>query len=181
MEVAREVSKIFIGVAVTFIGMSLHGALDGFLTGIPFLAPFAGILSPVLTGIITGIVAALLVYGVDRQFDWLSSTGTEKLLALENRLDAYAQTSEQMFQSLELQFGIHQRYVLMEQIYQRSIKTLSYAETLQEDTLKSQFLSIQNNAILNDSLRVSLPKIIGNEKGISDFLAEREKNKKGEL
>jgi len=176
MEVAREVSKIFIGVAVTTIGILLEGALNGLLTSVPFLAPFAGILSPVLMGIITGVVAALLVYGVDRLFDWLSSTGTEKLLAMENRLNAYAETTSYMFQSLELQFGIHQQYVLIGQSYQSSMGDLSRVNTLQVETLQVQSSSIRRVLVMNERLRVSLPKIISNEQEIADFLADREKN-----
>jgi len=179
MEVAREVSKIFTAVVVTTVGMLLEGALNSFLTSTPALGPLAGILSPVLMGIITGIVAALLVYGVDRLFDWLSSTGTEKLQALENQLHTYADATNHMFQSLELQFGIHQNYALIGQGYEILSDKFSSAALSQEETLRLQSSSIREGNNLKRDLYFSMQKTARNEQKILDFLAERETLEEG--
>jgi|APMI01.1.fsa_nt_gi uncharacterized membrane protein len=86
MEVARSAIKIISAAVVTALGMMLEESVKGFLLGFPFLAPIVGMLSPALTAILTGITGALVVYGIDRLFDWLSATDTETLEVLVDSL-----------------------------------------------------------------------------------------------
>ncbi|GEM_PF-277452 len=94
MDIARDVTKVLAGVVTTSLGLLLEQSVNGFLIGIPLLAPLAGILSPVITAILTGLMAALVVYGIDRLFDVLSSPGTEQLQAQLEGLEADARLGE---------------------------------------------------------------------------------------
>lgn len=86
MEVARKATKIVSSAVVTALGILLEESVKGFLLSIPFLAPIVDILSLALTAVITGITGVLVIYGIDRLFDWLSATDTETLEVLVNNL-----------------------------------------------------------------------------------------------
>ena len=86
MEVARNATKIVSAAIVTVLGIMLEESVKGFLLGFPFLAPIVDILSLALTAILTGITGALVIYGIDRLFDWLSATDSETLEVLVNNL-----------------------------------------------------------------------------------------------
>jgi hypothetical protein len=86
MEVARHATKIVSAAVVTALGILLEESVKGFLLGFPFLAPIVNVLSLALTAILTGITGALVIYSIDRLFDWLSATDTETLEILVNNL-----------------------------------------------------------------------------------------------
>lgn len=94
MDIARDVTKVLAGVVTTSLGLLLEQSVNGFLLGIPLLAPLTGILSPVITAILTGLMAALVVYGIDRLFDALTSPGTEHLQAQLEGLEADARLGQ---------------------------------------------------------------------------------------
>lgn len=86
MDVARHATKIVSAAVVTALGILLEESVKGFLLGFPFLAPIVNVLSLALTAILTGITGALVIYCIDRLFDWLSATDTETLEILVSNL-----------------------------------------------------------------------------------------------
>jgi hypothetical protein len=104
LEITREVTKIIAVVITTGLGMLLNESVKGFIMSIPILVPIADALATALTAIMTGIAGALIVYGIDRLFDWLSSTGTELLTAQEANADAQILVVGRMQSWLSLQY-----------------------------------------------------------------------------
>ena len=104
LEITREVTKIIAAVVTTGLGMLLEESVKGFIMTIPVLAPIADVLATALTAIMTGIAGALIVYGIDRLFDWLSSTGTELLTAQEANADAQVLVVGRLQNWLSLQY-----------------------------------------------------------------------------
>lgn len=104
LELMREVSKIIAGVVTMGVGMLMEESVKGFIMSIPLLAPLAEGLAAALTAIMTGISGALVIYGIDRLFDWLGSKGTELLGAQEAHLDAQAAIVERLQAQLASQF-----------------------------------------------------------------------------
>ena len=104
LEITREATKIIAAVVTTGLGMLLEESVKGFIMAIPVLAPIAEVLATALTAIMTGIAGALIVYGIDRLFDWLSSTGTELLTAQEANADAQVLVVGRLQSWLSLQY-----------------------------------------------------------------------------
>ena len=127
MEIARQVTKVIAGVVTTGLGMLMEESVKGFIASFPILAPIADILSTAITAIITGVVGALVVYGLDRIFDWLSSTGTELLQAYEANMDAQTDIVVRMQEWLDLQFQNSREYEVCAVEYQRVNKSYSIA------------------------------------------------------
>lgn len=118
MEIARQVTKIITGVVTTGLGMLMEESVKGFITSIPMLLPIADVLSIALTAIITGVVGALVIYGLDRIFDWLNSTGTELLQVYEANIEAQTSVVVHMQEWLELQFQNSRQYEICAMEYQ---------------------------------------------------------------
>lgn len=171
MEVARQVTKIISAAVTTALGMLLEESVKGFIMGSP-LAPLAGILSPALTAIITGIAGALVIYGIDRAFDWLSATGTEMLQAMENTLQASAENIERMAQWLDSQLKNSQHYAAIGHSYSLLEKTLDEASRSQAMTLNLQCDSIVGNTTFLENLHVTVTEQIDNEQRIAELLNE---------
>lgn len=112
IEVARQVTKIILSVVTTSLGLVFEESVKTFILSIPLLAPFADTIAPALTAIITGIVTALVIYGIDRMFDWLNASGTEMLEAQMANLKASAEVFEKMGQMLDVQFRNSANYQL---------------------------------------------------------------------
>ena len=104
LETTREVTKIITAVVATGLGMLLEESVKGFIVTIPVLAPIADGLATALTAILTGIAGALIVYGIDRLFDSLSSTGTELLTAHEANSDTQVLVVGHLQSWLSLQY-----------------------------------------------------------------------------
>ncbi|MNI73119.1 hypothetical protein D3C73_1290980 [compost metagenome] len=77
---------------------------------IPILLPMADVISLAVTGILTGVTTALVIYGIDRFFDWLSSTGTELLQAQEVHLDEMKNNLHLMAAWIESQYRCSTQY-----------------------------------------------------------------------
>ncbi|EGQ8060797.1 hypothetical protein MWT71_001877 [Vibrio parahaemolyticus] len=86
-ELCRQVTKIFAGVVTMGLGMMFEESIKGFIMSIPILLPMADVIALAVTGILTGVTTALVIYGIDRFFDWLSSSGTELLESQEAHMD----------------------------------------------------------------------------------------------
>lgn len=159
IETARAVTKILAGVVTTSLGLMFEEAIKGFLSGIPLLLPMVGILSPAITAILTGIVSSLVVYGLDRFFDWLSQTGTERLKAMEVGLDAGKENMGKMAQWLELQFQNSASYRMMGADYQLIESHLESARNSQNDAAASQRARIQANQQFNQQLDANIDSL----------------------
>jgi len=118
-EKARAVSKIIAGVLTTGLGMLMEESVNGFVMSIPILAPIADLLSTALTAIMTGIGSALIIYGIDRLFDWLDSKGTELLSAQEATAEAQITVITRLQATLSLQFECSRLYAVCAAEYQQ--------------------------------------------------------------
>ncbi|PBI79083.1 Domain of uncharacterised function (DUF1994) [Campylobacter jejuni] len=109
-EVCRQVTKIFSSIVTLSLGMLFEESVKTFISSVVVLAPVAHILAPAISGILTGVTTALVVYGIDRFFDWLSATDTERLQAFEAHNEQMAENTERMASWLSLQFASSQQY-----------------------------------------------------------------------
>lgn len=109
-EVCRQVTKIFAGIVTMGLGMLFEESIKGFIMSIPILLPIADVIALAVTGILTGVTTALVIYGIDRFFDWLSSTGTELLQAQEAHLDEMKTSIHLMAEWIESQYKCSSQY-----------------------------------------------------------------------
>jgi hypothetical protein len=128
IEVARQATKIIAAVVTTSLGMVFEKSIEGFILSIPLLAPLAPILSPVLTGLLTGIATALIVFGIDKLFDWLNESGTQMLNAQIEHMEANVELVENMVQFLSSQFNNSKQYQLCIAEYNQIELSLSESE-----------------------------------------------------
>ncbi|WP_380181698.1 hypothetical protein [Kalamiella sp. sgz302252] len=156
IDTARAVTKILAGVVTTSLGLMFEEAIKGFLASIPLLLPLVNILSPAITAILTGIVSSLVVYGLDRFFDWLSQTDTERLQAMENGLDVVKENTQRMANWLELQFQSAVNYREIDADYQLIATRLSTVHEMQSETEASQRLRVKANQQFNQQLETTI-------------------------
>lgn len=166
MEIARQVTKIIAGVVTTGLGMLMEESVKGFIASLPILVPIADILSAAITAIITGVVGALVVYGLDRIFDWLSSTGTELLQAYEANMEAQADVVVHMQQWLEQQFQNSRQYEVCAAEYQRVHKSYSIASFRLETATLDAGASINSHSSMIETVAIQLDR----KKRLSDVL-----------
>lgn len=166
MEIARQVTKIIAGVVTTGLGMLMEESVKGFVTSIPVLLPIADVLSIALTAIITGVVGSLIVYGLDRIFDWLSSTGTELLQAYEANIEAQAGVVVRMQEWLELQFQNSHQYEICAIEYQRVHESYSTASFRLETAKIDASESINSRSSMIKTIAIQFDR----KKRLSDAL-----------
>ncbi|WP_130732815.1 hypothetical protein [Komagataeibacter xylinus] len=171
LEVAREVTKILSATITTAIGMLLEKSVSGFIAASPlaFLAP---ILAPALTAIITGIAASLLIYGIDRAFDWLSATGTEMLKSMERLLHSSGENIALMTTGIDLQFQSSRQYAEIDLNYKLIGLQLDEMSTTQSVMLNAQDYDIKRNQEHFDALRADTKRIANAEQEASDLINE---------
>lgn len=139
LEIAREVSKIIAGLVTTSLGLIFEEAITGMLmTAIPPLAPLLKVIAPAVTAILVGVVSALVVYSLDRLFDWLSDTGTALLQAMEANLDVQRENFERMAQWVQQQYASSERYAVISGEYSTIESHLANAEELQTAMIVDQ-------------------------------------------
>jgi len=119
LDVTREVTKIIAAVVTTGFGMLMEESVNGFIMSIPVLVPIADVLSIALTAIITGIAGALIIYGIDRLFDELSSSDTEMLVAQEAHAEAQTIVVGRLQTWMNLQFENSRLYEVCAAEYQQ--------------------------------------------------------------
>ena len=158
MEIARQVTKIIAAVVTTGLGMLMEESVKGFIASIPVLAPVADVLSTALTAIITGVVGALVVYGLDRIFDWLSSTGTELLQAYEANLEAQAGVVIRMQEWLLLQFQNSRQYEVCAVEYQRIKESYSVTSIHLETATLDAGASARSRTSMIDTIDTQLER-----------------------
>lgn len=120
IEIARQVTKIIAAVVTTGLGMMMEESVKGFILSIPVLVPIAEVLATGLTAIMTGIAGALVVYGIDRLFDWFQSTGTELLRLQEVDSEAKSSIVIQLETLLNSQFESSKLYEQCALDYQKA-------------------------------------------------------------
>ncbi|MGB4117662.1 MAG: hypothetical protein WBK51_14070 [Polaromonas sp.] len=158
IEVARQAMKIIATVVTTGLGLMLEESVKGFILTIPLLLPIADILSAALTAIITGVVSALVVYGLDTLFDWLSSSDTESLQAYEENANLQMNIVVQMQEWLELQFNQSRQYEVCELEYQQINKSYSTADARLTAASRSAGESSTNRNAVIDSFTTQLER-----------------------
>lgn len=149
-ERARQITKIIAGVVTTGLGMLLDESVKGFIMAFPVLTPIADTLATAMTAIVTGIAVALVVYGLDRVFDWLSSTGTELLHTYEANAEAQSAVVTRLQEWLNLQFQNSRLYETAAAEYQRigeSYSTVSFQ--LEAATLAAGASITSHNSIID--------------------------------
>lgn len=160
LEVARAVSKILAAVVTTSLGMLFEEAIKNMLLATaPFLAPLIDIVSTAVTAILTGIVSALVVYGLDRFFDWLSEKGTELLQAYEANMAAMKENVERMAQWVDIQFQNSANYKQISYEYRLIEVYLAEAHEHQQHIIRAQ----SERILENQSQLKSLEKTISNQ------------------
>jgi hypothetical protein len=133
----------------TGLGMLLEESVKGFIMSIPVLAPIADVLATAVTAIMTGIAAALIVYAIDRLFDWLDSKGTDLLDAQEAHIEAQAMVVGRMQTWLNRQFENSRLYEVCATEYQRIQKSYSGILVRMETASHAAGASIQSrNSII---------------------------------
>lgn len=170
-EITREVTKIIAAVVTTGLGMLLEESVKGFIMSIPVLAPIADVLSVALTAIMTGITGALIVYGIDRLFDWLSSTGTELLAAQEESIAAQATVIGHLQTWLDHQFENSRLYESCAAEYQKLQEKFSIACT----DLNSASLEASGSMKTRDLMIDAVETQIGRKRRLEEALKLLEK------
>lgn len=158
LEITREVTKIIALAVTTGLGMLLNESVKGFIMTIPVLMPIADMLATALTAIMTGISGALIVYAIDRLFDWLSSTGTELLEAYEANLVAQAEVVDQMQTLLSLQYKESHLYEVCVAEYQQIQNVYTGVSFQMEVALISATDSIQSRSRTIEMLETQLAR-----------------------
>lgn len=158
IEIARQVTKIIAGVVTTGLGMLMEESIKGFIISIPVLLPIADVLSTALTAIITGVVGALVVYGLDRIFDWLSSTGTELLQVYEANIEAQTGVVIRMQEFLEIQFQNSCQYEACAAENQRIHESYSAASFRLETAKLDTDASISSQNSMTETFAIQLER-----------------------
>lgn len=158
LEITREVTKIIAAVVTTGLGMLMEESVKGFIMSIPVLAPIADVLATALTAIMTGITGALIVYGIDRLFDWLSSTGTEQLAAQEANCEAQSMVAGRLQFWLNLQFENSRLYEACVADYQQVQKILSLASFQMETASLEAAASINARTSMIETMETQLER-----------------------
>jgi hypothetical protein len=159
MEVAREVSKIIAAVVTTGLGMLMEESIKGFVMSVAVLAPIADVLATALTAILTGIAGALIVYGLDSLFDWLSATGTELLAAQEAHADAQVVVADRLQSWLQLQYENSRQYALCAAEYQEMQACFSSISFQMETASLDAAASIDAHETMISSLGVQRTRL----------------------
>ncbi len=171
MEVARAAVKIVAGVVTTVLGMLFEQAVSGFLQSIPFLLPLAGILSPAITGILTGVAASLVIYGIDRLFDWLASSGTEELEIHMGALEASADLGTKMAELAQNQFVLSESFLDSARTNALIAEAISNSETAIADAAELGGSMVRSRSESLEAMRRGLVRMRTADADIADFLA----------
>ena len=178
IEVARQATKIIAGVITMSLGLIFDQTVEGFILSIPILAPLAGIISPAITAIITGVVTALVVFGIDRIFDWLSSSGTEILNAHIENMEASAELFERMAKMLQAQFDNSEQYQLCIAQYREIEADLSKSQSHISHAVETAGHAVKSRSATLQALENGLPEFKRMDSELDTILSEYEENMK---
>lgn len=178
IEVARQATKIIAGVITMSLGVIFEKSVEGFILSIPILAPLAGVISPAITAILTGIVTALVVFGIDRLFDWLNSSGTEMLNAQIENMEASAELFESMAKMLQAQFDNSKQYQLCIEQYRKIEADLSKSQSHISHAVEAAGQAVESRSATLQALENGFPEFKRMDNELDTLLSEYEKNKK---
>ena len=171
MEVARETSKLIAAVLMTSAGILLEESLGAALLSIaPILAPIIDIVSPALTALLTGLGSALVIYSLDRFFDWLSSSNTDLLVAYEENLQAMSFNMEKMASWIQSQYQNSNNYQQLNQGYSLISLDLMVAEEYQEESLELGVSVVSSNDRLIENISGEIDNLKSQAKKLDDLL-----------
>jgi hypothetical protein len=172
LEVTRQVTKILTVAVATGLGMLFEEAIQTFIMTIPILAPIAGIVAPAIAAILTGIATALLVYGLDRFFDWLSDNGTQLLEAVENNLDVMQGNVDKMALWIEEQYNQSNNYAQIGAGYDYIQREFALAINAKNSALATSKEQTQKQIAFNKNLTDKTKKVSSQEQSVSNLLSE---------
>jgi hypothetical protein len=139
IERTRQATKIIATVVTTSLGLLLEKSIESFILSIPILAPLADTIAPALTAILTGIMTALVIFAIDRFFDWLHSSGTEMLDGQIASFEASAVVIDKIALMLGSQFQNSRHYQLcIEQYQQIEVDLAKSAESLERTVVYAE-------------------------------------------
>ena len=118
IEVARHATKIIAAVITASLGLWFEKSVEGFILSIPFLVPFSSVISPAVTAFLTGTMTALVIYAIESLFDWLESSGTEKIESQILSIEVSAQLLDSSAHMLDIQFKNSKNYQICIDQYQ---------------------------------------------------------------
>lgn len=158
LEITREVSKIIAALVTTGLGLMMEESVKGFIMTIAVLLPLADILAAALTAIMAGIAGALIVYGIDRVFDWLGETGTEILDAQENHMQQQAMVVGKLEIWLNQQFENSRLYALCAADYQRVQESYGNSAFQLEAASVNATTSVEQRDAIIDSFQTQIER-----------------------
>jgi len=172
IEVTREVTKILSVAVVTGLGMFFEEAIQAFIMSIPILTPIAGIVAPAITAILTGVATALLVYGLDRFFDWLSDKGTQLLEAFENNLNVMKGNIDKMALWIEEQYSQSQNYIKIADGYGYIQREFAVAINAKNSALNTSKEQTKMQISFNQKLADETKELASKERSLSNLLSQ---------
>ncbi len=158
LEITRQVTKIIAAIVTTGLGMLMEESVKGFIMSIPVLVPIADVLATAVTAIMTGIAGALIVYGIDRLFDWLSSTGTELLVAQEANAEAQTLVVGRLQTWLSLQYESSRLYEVCVSEYQQIQQSFSLISFQMEAATVEANASIQTRTSMIETVETQIER-----------------------
>lgn len=171
-EVCRQVSKIFASTVTMSLGMVFEESIKGFIISFPILIPIADVIAPAVTGILTGVTTALVIYGIDRFFDWLSSNETELLQAQEAHLDAMKNNLNLMATWIESQYKCSTQYQQIAAEYSVIENNLRLAMDHSYQTLDSGTRMLESRSATIKNLEHGIEKYRSQQDEL-DYLMQR--------
>jgi 5-methylcytosine-specific restriction endonuclease McrA len=148
IEIARKATKIILGVVTTGVGLLFEKSVEGFISSIPILLPIASILGTAITAILTGIMGALLMFAVDKFFDWLNDPGTQKLEGQIEHMNASVNMFNKISENMDSQFQTSELYKLCKIENGKILKSLENSKNNLGNTIAMQDNIIENRSML---------------------------------
>lgn len=158
LEITRNITKIIAAIITTGMGLMMEESVNAFITSIPVLAPIADVLATGITAIMTGISGALIVYGIDHLFDWLSSSGTELMKAQEVNAEEKILAIGHLQEWLSLQYENSHLYAMCAEDYQQiknSYSAISFQMTAATLSVES---SIQDKISMIECIETQIDR-----------------------
>ncbi|MBS1228528.1 MAG: hypothetical protein H6R17_1805 [Proteobacteria bacterium] len=180
VEVARQATKIIAAVVTTSLGLLFEKSVEGFILSIPLLVPLSGFLTPAITAILTGIVTALVVFGIDKFFDWLNASGTEMLTAQIENMEASGAVFERMAQMLQAQFDNSTQYQLCIEQYREMEADLSRSKSHVGNAVLSAEKAVRSRDATLSAMKKGLVESKHMDDELEAMMLDHEENKKVE-
>ena len=168
-EVCRQVTKILAGVVTLGLGMMFEESIKAFISSVVILAPLADLLAPVISGILTGVATALIIYSIDRCFDWWSETGTELLQGQQAHLEQMHHSIHHMANWIELQFACSTSYRAISDGYLAITADLDDALATSQQIVDMNSAATARRAVTINELSSAVTQYKENQQTINAF------------